>query len=39
VLYCISIRCMGIDQGSFFGIKVPFLASESGSLYKYTYQS
>jgi hypothetical protein len=26
-------------QGSFFGVRVPFLASESGSLHKYTNQS
>jgi hypothetical protein len=36
-------RSMGnlvyVDQGSFFGIRIHFLASEGGSLHKYTNQS
>jgi hypothetical protein len=28
-----------MDQGSFFGVRICFLASEGGSLHKYTNQS
>jgi hypothetical protein len=29
----------GFNQGSFFGVRIRFLASEGGSLHKYTNQS
>jgi hypothetical protein len=31
--------CYNIMQGPFFGVRIRFLASEGGSLHKYTNQS
>jgi hypothetical protein len=39
-MYCpIFLSSCSLHQGSFFGVRIRFLASEDGSLHKYTNQS